>query len=103
VRRRKRQADEAAATFIATCVELERVGGVMSAQGLPPTGQQRVAFYSRAVWTALMGLPQAWRRGDDFRVLGYNEKRTFTGPTAEWTSGVERNIAAREQEKVDAA
>jgi hypothetical protein len=88
-------ADQQAAAFTATCNALERAGSALSQAGLPPSPMQRVAFLSRAIWTALMDLPQAWRRGDDFRVLGSNEKRTFTSVAQDWMTGAQRTINAK--------
>jgi chromosome segregation ATPase len=73
-------ADARAMEFIAACQALEEAGAAMSSQGLPPSGQQRISFFSRAVFTFLLNLPAAWRRQGDFPVLMHNERRTFSGP-----------------------
>jgi predicted RNase H-like nuclease (RuvC/YqgF family) len=94
------QADEQATAFMTTCQELEKVGA-MNAQGLPPTGQQRLSYFSRAVFTSLMGCP--WRRTGDFPHLPHNERRTFTDPAQEWVTGALRVIEQKIGEDTDAA
>jgi hypothetical protein len=88
-------ADARAMEFIAACQALEEAGAAMSAHNLPPSGQQRISFFSRAVFTFLLNLPAAWRRQGDFPVLMHNERRTFSGPAKEWAAGAERIIDAK--------
>jgi hypothetical protein len=96
-------ADARAMEFIAACQALEEAGAAMSQAGLPPTGQQRISFFGRAVFTFLLNLPAAWRRQGDFPVLMHNERRTFSGPAREWATGAERIINAKLEQTKESA
>jgi hypothetical protein len=99
---RAERLDELGAEYANHAAALEELGAWLNSHGFPPTGMQRVTFFSLAIHSFLMHLPQAWRRTGDFRHLASNEKRNFSTLCKGWATAAENNIAARTKETEDA-